>query len=332
MKCLSSIIACALLSAGDSQGQNILSPGGPMGRSISNLTWFILLLFIGVSVIMWLLCGWILTRPRGTFEEHAPVDAGGGKSWILIGGLAIPSVVLGGIFVMGVDAMNRLPMDHGNVHPAEIRVIAHQWWWEVRYLSEEVDQSFATANEIHIPVGRPIEIELLSRDVIHSFWVPELNGKVDVVPGHTNRIRLEASRPGFFLGECSEFCGVQHAHMAILLVAQAISEYEEWLAGQRSAANLNESTSRGQALFIARPCGLCHTIRGTPAQGTIGPDLTHLASRRGIGANMLIRDSASLAAWSVHAQSLKPGIRMPNITQFNGQELLDLVTYLQSLR
>src|SRR6185369_11615640 len=116
------------------------------------------------------------------------------------------------------------------------------WWWEVRYLSEELDQSFSTANEIHIPVGRPIEIELISRDVIHSFWVPELNGKVDIVPGHPNRIRLEAGQPGFFLGECSEFCGAQHAHMAILVVAQASSDYEQWLVGQRSPANANEST------------------------------------------------------------------------------------------
>jgi cytochrome c oxidase subunit 2 len=191
-----------------------------------------------------------------------------------------------------------------------------------------------TANEIHIPAGRAIDIDLASSDVIHSFWVPELHGKVDLIPGMTNRIRVEADHPGTYRGQCAEFCGAQHAHMILLVIAETPEKFEQWLAEQRqpAATPATEQHVLGQQLFESRPCLLCNTIRGTLANGRVGPDLTHLGSRRMIAANMLENNTANLAAWVTHARSLKPGTVMPDVTQFDGEELQSIVGYLQHLR
>jgi cytochrome c oxidase subunit 2 len=179
-----------------------------------------------------------------------------------------------------------------------------------------------------------VNIELESADVIHSFWVPSLHGKVDLVPHWTNYIRIEADHPGDFSGTCAEFCGAQHAHMGLTVIAQPPDEYDAWLDGQRKPAALpqGEEAQRGATLFQSGPCANCHMIRGTLAGGTVAPDLTHLASRGTIAAHSFPNDTAHLAAWVTHAQSLKPKNQMPDITQFNGQQLRDLVAYLQQLK
>jgi cytochrome c oxidase subunit II len=318
---------------------HIFSPVGPASRHIADLGWFVLVTFAGVSVVMWALVLWVTVRRTGSLAEHAPWDADGGQAWIVIGGVAIPVVILLTILVMGLRVMAGNPLDgRGGMHEhitagPEIRIIGHQWWWEVEYLSTDAGQQVLTANEIHIPAGRPVDIELLSRDVIHSFWVPQLHGKVDLIPGLANRIRIDADRPGVYPGECSEFCGVQHAHMLLLMSADTPSDYATWLTMQRSPASVpvTARAQTGQQVFMTRQCVLCHTIRGTSAHGQIGPDLTHLGGRRAIAANVFWNSAGNLAAWVTHAQSLKPGAGMPNITSMNGEESLALVEYLQQL-
>ena len=233
--------------------------------------------------------------------------------------------------------MHAVPGGHGATgqHPADIEIVGHQWWWQVEYLDPQVSRRILSANEIHIPVGRPVELELRSYDVIHSFWVPRLHGKVDLVPGDVTRIRVQADSPGLFEGQCAEYCGPQHAHMAILVVADPPADYAAWLAHLRAPAaetRLQSPASEGQRVFTEHQCVLCHTIRGTVARGTIGPDLTHFAARRGLAANSLPNSRGPLSAWVTHAQSLKPLAQMPNLTILTGQEQQALVAYLESLK
>jgi cytochrome c oxidase subunit 2 len=318
---------------------HIFSPVGPASRHIADLGWLVLVTFAIVSALMWGLVLWVTWRRTGSLAEHAPWDAGGGTAWVVIGGIAIPAVILMAMLVLGLRVMAANPLDGGGMHDhtgtgPEIRIIGHQWWWEVEYLSAEVSQQVVTANEIHVPAGRPVEIELVSRDVIHSFWVPQLHGKVDLIPGLTNRIRIEADRPGLYPGECSEYCGVQHAHMLLLISADTAADYATWLAAQRMPANAPASrrAEAGQQVLMTKQCVLCHTIRGTSAHGQVGPDLTHIGSRRAIAANAFWNNTGDLAAWVTHAQSLKPGSQMPNITSMTGEESLALVEYLQQLQ
>ncbi|HEY7496340.1 MAG TPA: cytochrome c oxidase subunit II [Candidatus Tectomicrobia bacterium] len=323
----------SLLGKWDAE-QSIFDPAGPAAGTLAGLSWFVLLLFVGVTLVMWLLILWVALRRRGTFAEHAPYDAGGGQPWILIGGFLIPTFILAVVFVHGLRVMEAFPLHDGTPYKPEIRIIGRQWWWEIHYLGDAPYQRVVTANEIHIPTGQPVEFELESADVIHSFWIPKLHGKVDLVPGLRNHIRLQADQPGMYHGECAEFCGVQHAHMRLLLVAESPERFEQWLEQQRETGVIPTSpeAERGQVLFVSRACGLCHTIRGTEARGGVGPDLTHLASRHRIAANSLPNDTAHLTAWVIHAQSFKPGAQMPNVTQFTGEELRALVVYLQQLQ
>jgi cytochrome c oxidase subunit 2 len=316
--------------------QSVVEPNGPAAKTISDLIWGVFLVFSAVGVIMWILIAWIVLRRRnGTLQYHAPVDAGGGHYWVWIGGLAIPFVILAAVFIAGLQAMSKFPVHDGHMlPPADIQIVGHQWWWEVHYRNGPENQQFTTANEIHIPVGKTVDIDLTSRDVIHSFWVPRLNGKFDLIPGQNNRIRLEANTPGEYRGQCAEYCGAQHAHMNILVIAQSQKDYNSWRMHQFEPAvlPLTQQQKNGQAQFLSKPCALCHEIEGTDAHGRVAPNLTHVASRRGLAANSLRNDTANLSAWVTHAQALKPGSEMPNVTQFSGQELQDLVAYLQSLQ
>jgi cytochrome c oxidase subunit 2 len=204
----------------------------------------------------------------------------------------------------------------------------------VHYLSTTTSDIAVSANEIHLPVGRPMNIQLESQDVIHSFWVPRLHGKVDLIPQVVNRIRIQADEAGTYRGQCAEFCGPQHAHMILQVVAEPPADYQQWLQHERQPAPAPAGAElvRGQQLFESNACVLCHTIRGTHARGKVGPDLTHFGRRLGVAANMMPNDIASVAAWITHAQSLKPDARMPTITAFTGPEIRALTSYLRSLR
>jgi cytochrome c oxidase subunit 2 len=213
-----------------------------------------------------------------------------------------------------------------------LQVTAAQWWWNVDYRDATPSRTFRVANEIHIPVGRPVRIELASEDVIHSFWIPQLGGKMDVIPGQTNVTWLEADRAGVYRGQCGEFCGAQHAHMAMEVVADTPEAYRAWVEHQLQAAvsPADEPERHGQAAFLAN-CAACHAVRGSGAGGIVGPDLTHLMSRRMIAAGTLENTPGNLAAWIADAQSIKPGSRMPTLA-LPGPELSAIVTYLQTLR
>lgn len=316
--------------------QSTLGAGGPAAARIATLTWWVVGTFVVVSVVMWVLIFWVAARRKGSLTTHEPVDAPEETRWILIGGFAIPVVILGVMFVATLRTMASFPMGGGEMdhRPADIRVWGRQWWWEVEYLGPHGSDHWLTANEIHIPVGRPVDIELQSKDVIHSFWVPKLHGKVDMIPDLVNRIRIQADAPGVYRGECAEYCGPQHAHMVLLVVAHPAGEYQAWLeAQQRRAVDPPDPLgAEGKRVFLTKQCVLCHSIRGTDARGRIGPDLTHVGSRLGIAANTAPNDVASLSAWVTHAQSIKPYARMPNITAMTGEETRALVTYLRELR
>lgn len=314
--------------------QSMFNYGGPASRNIGQLTNFVFLLFLVVTLVMFVLIAYFSLHKRGSLDEHEPVDAGGGHSFVLIGGLAIPAAILAIVFVTGLKDMSAFPLHDGPHHHPNIRIAGHQWWWDVQYIFEDPSLLVRTANEIHVPVGRPVDIELDSSDVIHSFWVPELHGKVDLVPGQKNLIRIEASRAGTFRGQCAEYCGAQHAHMALLVVADSPDRYEQWLVSERATALAPQTDEQqtGLNLFQSRACLLCHTVRGTMAQSRVGPDLTHIGGRMRIAANIYDNDTANLSAWVTHAQSMKPGVLMPNITNFTGSELRALVAYLQHLK
>ncbi len=325
-----------LLVVGCRSIQSSLHTSGPAAQRIARMQWLEIILFLVVTLIMWVLIAWGTGRRPGTLAEHAPIKIGGGQSWITIGGMLIPLIILFVLFVLGLQLLESFPIDdpsHSNAK-AEILIIGHQWWWEVHYLNDQPSLQVTTANEIHIPVNKPVTLELESRDVIHSFWVPALHGKVDLVPGHPNFVRIEANHAGAYAGECAEFCGAQHAHMRLLVIAQEPDEYQAWLEQQRkpAAEPTTPEAIQGQQVFLSGPCILCHTIRGTLAGGMVAPDLTHIGSRRMIAADSFQNNNAYLEAWVTHAQSLKPETQMPDMTQFDGKQLRDLVAYLRQLQ
>jgi cytochrome c oxidase subunit II len=332
-----SVLPLLALVAGCGGPYDTLSPSGPAARRLADLGWPLLVFFTATSAVMWGILLWVALRRTGTLAEHESPKAGGGARWVVIGGFVVPGIAFAAAFVATLATMNSFPVDHSHDQPghgpADIRVVGHQWWWEVQYPKAPLNNFFVTANEIHIPAGRPVDLELISFDVIHSLWAPRLHGKVDLIPGMRNFIRLQADKPGIYPGACAEFCGLQHAHMLFKVMADAPDDYERWLAHQRSKAAPPASAEerRGQQIFLKGPCVLCHTVRGTDARGTVGPDLTHVAGRSTI-AGFLPRDLANLHAWVVNAPSLKPGTQMPALNQFSGEELHDLVAYLQSLK
>lgn len=287
--------------------QSVLNPQGPAAAGIAQLAW---VLFIGGGAIFLLVLALTvqaILAPRAWLAS---------KALVVAGGIVFPVVALSALLVYTTAGMGG-----ADARPAalQIEVVAHQWWWRVRYAE------FETANEIRIPAGRPVELVLRSADVIHSFWVPNLAGKLDMLPGRANRLRLEASAPGTFRGQCAEYCGGPHAQMALYVIAQTEEEFAAWLERQRRSA---VSTN---AVFSAR-CAVCHTVRGTQASGTLGPDLTHVGSRMSLGAGTLPNSEAALAAWIASSQHLKPGNLMPSFKDVQGDELRALAAYLQSLK
>lgn len=214
-----------------------------------------------------------------------------------------------------------------------VEITGHQWWWEIEYLSPAPSRIVTTANELHLPTGKPVILELTSADVIHSFWVPSLHGKRDLIPGRVNRTWIRIDEPGTYRGQCAEFCGLQHAKMALLVVAEPPEAFERWLDHQREPARAPASrrAMRGREVFLTGPCVLCHQIRGEPAGGTLGPDLTHVASRATIAAGWLPNTRGHLAGWLADPQRIKPGVRMPP-TLLPAADRNALLEYLETLR
>jgi cytochrome c oxidase subunit 2 len=305
---------------------SVVAAAGPVARSLSHLTWVLIVasavVFGVVVVLMWAA---VMRRPT----TDAAVDLTPRSARIpIVGGAIIPAVILLALFLVSVLSERQYPVET-RVSAQVFTVIGHQWWWEIH----TADSGAAFANELHVPVGQVIEVRLLSADVIHSFWMPTLHGKIDLIPGDTNRIRLIADKPGVYRGQCAEYCGLQHANMAFTVVADAPDTYLRWLASQQqNAAPPADSLQRaGAALVTAGRCAVCHTIRGTPARGMVGPDLTHVGSRLTLAAGTLPNNAAAMEAWITNAPSLKPGTGMPALPQFSGMELRAMTAYLEGL-
>jgi cytochrome c oxidase subunit 2 len=303
--------------------QSVLSPHGPQAGQIALLAWGLFALAALVLMLV-VVATWIAlrggTRLRGVLASDRTIVALG-----LIFPAAVLSLVLGyGVFLMRAQAT---PSDDA----IRIEVTGEQWWWRVTY---DTATPIASANEIRIPVQRPVLFTLKAADVIHSFWVPSLGGKVDMIPGRTTRLQLTAARPGIYRGQCAEYCGGPHALMAIEVIAMPQAEYDAWLAREAAPSHApgSDQEQRGQQLFVAAGCGACHTVRGTAAAGTIGPDLTHLGSRRSIGIDTLPLTTANLTRFIHDGQHIKPGNRMPEFRIFSAEEHAALAAYLLSRR
>jgi cytochrome c oxidase subunit 2 len=267
--------------------------------------------------------------PKGAISHLAIGRPGGGLAW-LYGGVGLSTLALLGIIVWTLLTL-RAVSSPSRPTAFTIEIRAHQWWWEARYIGDPPERTFLTANELHIPVGQPVRLELIADDVIHSFWIPALAGKTDVIPGQTNVAWIEADKAGTYRGQCTEYCGEQHAHMALFAIAEPAADFLKWWSGQLTGAAQasSDSQAQGEHLFAER-CGACHTIRGTGAGGILGPDLTHLMSRHTIGAGTLPNNPSSLASWIANAQGTKPGCRMPPIA-ISKPELAAITAYVQTL-
>ena len=287
--------------------QSVLSPRGPAAAEIAELSW---VLIAGGGAVFLLviaaLVGALWSRPAWLSRERFVIVAGGAFP------VAVLSVLLLYVYSVG-ERLHAQPEAQ-----LRIEVTAEQWWWRVRY------PGFETANEIRIPAGQSVELVLLSADVIHSFWVPSLAGKVDMIPGRANRLVVSAKEEGVYRGQCAEFCGGPHALMALHVAAQSQSEFDAWRAQQQRPA------AAGHALFLAR-CAVCHAVRGTDAAGTRGPDLTHVASRLHLAAGTRPNTPADLAAWLADSQHVKPGNLMPSM-RLGAEELQSLAAYLSTLK
>lgn len=308
---------------------------GSKAYPVVALTWEALIISIAVCVIITLLVVWgaMARRTRSAFGSmgQEPVqDRPGGVKWIAWGvGLSFIPLVVTLVWTVAVLASVNQPK---GAEPFTIEVTGHQWWWEVRYKNTDPSRDFTTANEIHIPVGRPVRFELKGGDVIHSFWVPALSGKTDTIPGQTNVTWLEADRAGRYRGQCTEYCGLQHAHMAVFVVAEPPAAFAAWWQGQLAPAPApaDAPAQQGEAIFVTK-CGACHSVNGTIAQGKVAPDLTHLMSRATIAAGAAPNTPAGLSGWIANPQGVKPGTLMPTL-YLSGPQLTQLQAYLATLK
>jgi cytochrome c oxidase subunit II len=306
--------------------QSVLDPASAAAESIHELG---LVLYAGATLIFLLVLGLTLF---GAFTRAREVAA---STWVIGGGVIFPTVALAALLIYEIHIGNALSA--AAPRPAEIEVTGKLWWWEVRYnyRKDGGNGSHAVlANELYLPVGRPVEIALTTDNVIHSFWIPALAGKVDMIPGRTNRLVLEARAPGVYRGQCAEYCGVQHAWMAFYVVAVSEEAYGAWLASQAAPARetIDAFELRGRDAFLREGCGNCHTIRGTSANGTAGPDLTHVGSRRSLAAGRLDNHAGTLAGWIADSQRIKPGNLMPSISTLSGEDLRAIAAYLEGLK
>jgi cytochrome c oxidase subunit II len=315
--------------AGCGGSENTLSAHSHAQQSIVDLWWVMFgVACAGFALICVLLSlGWFRRR-----RQVAVTAAGERRGTMLVLGLGVvmPVAILSALFVWAdifVIKSTAAPLPGST--SLTVQVTGHEWWWEIRYPGTPA----VTANELHIPVKTRVDVVGTADDVIHSLWVPELNRKIDLIPGRTNRMLLDANKPGVYKGQCSEFCGLQHAHMTVAVIAQPPAAFRAWLANMSRPARApaTDAEQQGRTTFLAESCADCHTVRGTPANADVGPDLTHLASRTSLAALTIPNDAAHLRAWIADPQRIKPGSKMPAVP-LTGRQLDDLTAYLASLR
>lgn len=330
--------AAALLALAACDGpQSALDTASRDAEAIAGLWWWMAggaaLIWVGVGALI-LYAAW--ARPR---EEHDPRRA---YRLIVFGGAVFPVVVLTALLIYGLTMMPGLRQPPVDADAPRLVVTGEQWWWRVRYLppggdgaptDAELAAAVELANELWLPVGRRTEVLLDSPDVIHSFWVPPLAGKVDMIPGRLTRLVLEPTRTGVFRGVCAEFCGASHAWMAFVVVVAEPAEYEAWLERQARPAvpPATPRAARGGELFLTHGCGACHAVRGTPAAGVVGPDLTHVGGRRSLAAGTLPNTAPAFRRWLAASRAIKPEVHMPAFAMLPGEDLDALAAYLEGL-
>ena len=313
---------------------SVLDAAGPQAARLASLWW--LMLWVCAVVLVLVLAALLFAVARGRRHAEPPPMPEPPRAPVADGvvatATAVTVIVLIGLLIASVLTGRAVGAFTGS-QPLTIELTGHQWWWAARYADGEPRQRFVTANELHVPVGRAVTLKLRTADVIHSFWVPQLHGKRDLIPARTNELTLQADRPGVFAGQCAEFCGLQHAHMALRIVAVSAAEFERWREAQiKPAAEPGDALARrGRDAFVAGPCALCHTIRGTPAGGAVGPDLTHVASRATLAAGTIPNTPGHLAGWIADAQGIKPGTQMPTLG-LPPDELRAILAWLATLR
>jgi cytochrome c oxidase subunit 2 len=318
-------LACLPVAVACDGIQSALDPRGPQARELAELWW----IMAAGAVVIWLFvigCAIYATRiAPGERRNFA------GTAFIVGGGVALPVVVLSTLLTYSFLLAREPAAVPGD--GLRIEVIGKRWWWEVRYFPPGAAAPVVSANEVRLPAGEQVEVMLRSTDVIHSFWLPQLAGKTDTIPGRVNRMVIQAEAPGVFRGQCAEYCGGPHALMAFYAVAMPPEDHATWLEHEARPAPTPEDTflAQGRELFLASGCGACHTIRGTPADGQLGPDLTHVGGRLSLGAGILPNNIGTIAGWIADTQHIKPGNLMPSFNTFSGVELRALAAYLESL-
>ena len=319
-----------VMAAGCSGNQSGLNPHGPIARSIANHTWWMLGMCVVVYVLVMIALFIALARQRRESDGSPETAARLTRNVSIAVGLTVITLI--------VIAASSVVAGRGVYSPSgagavTVDVIGHQWWWDFQYHDVTPSDVFTSPNELHIPVGVPVVIKAMSTDVIHSFWVPNLMGKRDLIPGVVTNTWIQADEPGVYRGQCAEFCGHQHAHMALNVVAEPMDRFQAWLRHQREPAvePATDAERRGRDVFMHSTCVTCHAIRGTDAGSHVGPELTHVGSRLTLAAGTLPNARGHLAGWIANSQSIKPGNRMPP-TAFTPDDFQALLAYVRSLR
>jgi cytochrome c oxidase subunit II len=324
------VLAVAVGVGGCSSPNDMLDPQSPAAHDISTLFWWMTL---AATIVFAGSLGFIVLAVLLRKREGAPVLGGGegrARTMVLLFGFVIPAIVLIAVFTVANFAVAaKTDAPPLTAHTMRVDVVGRQWWWEIRYPGSPA----ITANEIHIPTRTNVVVVGTTADVIHSFWIPKLNRKIDLIPGQSNRVELRADRPGTYQGNCAEYCGMQHAHMRVEVIAQPRAAFQAWLKAQSAPARAPSGTqaARGKQVFDTNACASCHQIRGTSAKGRIGPDLTHVAGRRTLASLTIPNTRSELSAWIRNPQHIKPGVRMPGLNLSNA-DYSAIVAYLEGLK
>lgn len=332
------LASASFLFACCSGPQSALDPAGSQSRSLDSLWWifFAVCAFVYIAVMAILITA-LFRTPKVTAKtgpDTAPNESRERRSGNIVkAAVALTVVTLFILMFVSFRTGRAMHTLSQAAEPLSITVKGQQWWWEVHYNDAIPSKNVTTANEIHIPVGRPVKIDLRSNDVIHSFWVPNLHGKTDLIPNHPTTVYIQADKPGIYWGQCAEFCGYQHAKMRLMVVVESPDDFDAWIAAQQAPAALpsTDSQRHGQQIFLTSVCTQCHTVQGTPASASVGPNLSHIGSKPYIASGSLQNTREHLMSWVTDPQKIKPGIKMP-MNAYSDDDLNALVDYLQSLK
>lgn len=306
----------------------VLDPAGPYASSVTTLAWALMAMGVVVTGVVLVA---LYIAIKGPPRLKAAI---GGEKAVWIGGVIFPGVVLTGLLIWGLTLTASLTREISG-HEMRVRVVGEMWWFRVQYLDPAGRVLFEDANELHLPVGEPVVLELRSNDVIHNFWVPHLSGKKDMIPGRINLLQVQADKPGRYGGVCAEYCGGPHALMGFVAVAQPKQDFAAWLARRQNPAPLRVAQAEaaaGRRLFMETGCAACHRVAGTEANGRAGPDLTHMGTRLTVGAGILPNNRGTLTGWIGDSQSIKPGNRMPSYSTLSAQDLNAIAAWLEQPR